>query len=175
MTASPRAQRSIAADSRERLVADGFSDEQIAGIFSAVLVATDNQRGLGTLQLGLPEGCDADVDAGELLAIVEDSMSSEIYELMKRSDEGEVVEKATRRPRLAEDCVREAIRGALARYGDLGDDVFVAARQESFETLQQHCLVAECFGRFGELRRDGTRRTTMREFLGGSSKNGRSD
>ena len=56
MTASPRAQRSVAADSRERLAADGFSDEQIAGIFSAVLVATDNQRGLGTLQLGLPEG-----------------------------------------------------------------------------------------------------------------------
>ena len=57
-------------------------------------VATHNQRGLGTLQLGLPEECDTDVDAAELLAIVEDSMSSEIYELMKRSDEVAVVEKA---------------------------------------------------------------------------------
>src|SRR4051812_18579289 len=54
MTASPRAQWSVAADSRERLAADGFSDDQIAAIFSAVPVATHNQRGLGTLQLGLP-------------------------------------------------------------------------------------------------------------------------
>ena len=41
--------------------------------------------------------------------IVEHSMSSEIYELMKRSDEAHVVEKAHRRPRFVEDCVREMI------------------------------------------------------------------
>ena len=40
-------------------------------------------------------------------------MSSEIYELMKRSDEGAVVEKAHRRPRFVEDCVREMIRGTV--------------------------------------------------------------
>ena len=40
-------------------------------------------------------------------------MSSEIYELMKRSDEGAVVEKAHRRPRFVEDCVREMIRGVV--------------------------------------------------------------
>ena len=116
-------------------------------------VATHNQRGLGTLHLGLPENCDIDVDAAELLEIVEESMSSEIYELMKRSDEGAVVEKAARRPRLAEDCVREAIRGALERFGGLGDDAFVSSRQENLETIQQHSVVAERFGRFGELRR----------------------
>ena len=43
------------------------------------------------------------------LQIVEQSMSSEIYELMKRSDEGHVVEKAHRRPRFVEDCVREMV------------------------------------------------------------------
>ena len=68
--------------------------------------------------LGLPEDCETDMDAAELLAIVEDSMSSEIYELMKRSDEGAVVEKAHRRPRFVEDCVREAIRGAIERFGE---------------------------------------------------------
>ena len=39
-------------------------------------------------------------------------MSSEIYELMKRPDEVEVVEKAHRRPRFVEDCVREMVRMA---------------------------------------------------------------
>ena len=38
-------------------------------------------------------------------------MSSEIFELMKRPDERAVVEKAHRRPRFVEDCVREMVRG----------------------------------------------------------------
>jgi GTP cyclohydrolase-4 len=166
MTASPRAQRLVTQRSRERLVADGFDDDQIAAIFEAVPVATHDQRGLGTLHLGLPEECDTDVDATELLAIVEESMSSEIYELMKRSDEGVVVEKATRRPRSVEDCVREALRGTLARFGDLGDDAFVSARQENFEAIHQHIVVAERCGLFGEFRdHEIARHTTMREWL----------
>ncbi len=56
-----------------------------------------------------------------LLSIVESSMSSEIYELMKRSDEVEVVEKAHRRPRFVEDCVREMVRMATERFAELGD------------------------------------------------------
>jgi GTP cyclohydrolase-4 len=171
MTACPCAQQLVAGRSRERLAADGFTDDQITSIFEAVPVATHNQRGLGTLHLGLPEECDTDVDAAELLAIVEDSMSSEIYELMKRSDEGAVVEKAARRPRFVEDCVREAIRGAIERFGGLRDDVFVSARQENLETIHQHNVVAERFGLLGELRREldagrhVTHHTTMREWL----------
>jgi GTP cyclohydrolase IV len=154
MTACPCAQELVAGRSRERLVGNGFTDDEIASIFEAVPVATHNQRGLGTLHLGFPEDCDTDVDAAELLAIVEDSMSSEIYELMKRSDEGVVVEKAARRPRFVEDCVREAIRGAIEHFGGLRDDVFVSARQENLETIHQHNVVAERFGLLGELRRE---------------------
>jgi GTP cyclohydrolase-4 len=136
-----------------------------------VPVATHNQRGLGTLHLGLPEDCDTDVDAAELLAIVEASMSSEIYELMKRSDEGVVVEKAARRPRFVEDCVREAIRGTIERFGGLRDDAFVSARQENLETIHQHNVVAERSGLLGELRREldagqhVAHHTTMRDWL----------
>ncbi len=154
MTACPCAQQLVAGRSRERLAADGFTDDEIARVFEAVPVATHNQRGLGTLHLGFPEECDTDVDAAELLAIVEDSMSSEIYELMKRSDEGAVVEKAHRRPRFVEDCVRESIRGAVERFGDLREDAFVSARQENLETIHQHNVVAERFGLLGELRRE---------------------
>lgn len=161
MTASPSAARR----SRERLAADGFSASRIDAIFAAVPLATHNQRGVGTLRLGLPESCEADIDAAELLAIVEDSMSSEIYELMKRSDEAAVVEKAARRPRFVEECVLEAIRGAIERFGDLGDDVFVSSRQENFETIHQHSVVAEHSGLLGELRDGVAPQTTMREWL----------
>jgi GTP cyclohydrolase I/GTP cyclohydrolase-4 len=171
MTACPCAQQLVAGRSRERLAADGFTDDEIRRIFQAVPIATHNQRGLGTLHLGLPEDCDTDVDAAELLEIVEDSMSSEVYELMKRSDEGAVVEKAHRRPRFVEDCVREAIRGAIEHFGGLRDDAFVSSRQENLETIHQHYVVAERFGLLGELRRElhadqhVAHHTTMREWL----------
>jgi GTP cyclohydrolase IV len=171
MTACPCAQQLVAGRSRERLAADGFTDDEIGRIFEAVPVATHNQRGLGTLYLGLPEDCDADVDAAELLEIVEDSMSSEVYELMKRSDEGAVVEKAHRRPRFVEDCVRVAIRGVIERFDGLRDDAFIWSRQENLETIHQHNVVAERFGLRGELRREldsgrhVAHHTTMREWL----------
>ena len=81
-------------------------------------------------------------------------MSSEIYELMKRSDEGAVVEKAHRRPRFVEDCVREMVRGVVDGFPELERRHFVSARQENLETIHQHNVVAERFGLLGELRRE---------------------
>jgi GTP cyclohydrolase IV len=171
MTACPYAQQLLARRSRERLAADGFTADAIASILAAVPVTTHNQRGLGTLHLGLPEECDTDVDAAELLAIVEASMSSETYELMKRSDEAAVVEQAARRPRFVEECVRASIRGVIKRFGGLRDDAFVSARQENLETIHLHNVVAERSGLLGELRREldakqhVAHHTTMREWL----------
>ncbi len=114
MTACPCAQELVAGRARERLAEqEGFSAAQIERILAQVPVATHNQRGLGTLHIGCLEDCDAEIDAKTLLGIVEGSMSSEIYELMKRSDEVEVVEKAHRRPRFVEDCVREMVAGVV--------------------------------------------------------------
>ncbi len=152
MTACPCAQELIAGSSRERLLADGFDEDQIEQIFEAVPVATHNQRGLGTLHIGSPEDCANDIDAATLLAIVEGSMSSEIYELMKRTDEAAVVEKAHRRPRFVEDCVREMIKGVVDRFDHLLPDTFVSARQENLETIHQHNVVAERFGLLSDLR-----------------------
>jgi GTP cyclohydrolase-4 len=174
MTACPCAQELIAGRSRERLAADGFTDDEIERVFSAVPVATHNQRGLGTLHIGCPETCTDAIDAQRLLRIVEASMSSEVYELMKRSDEAEVVEKAHRRPRFVEDCVREMIRMAVDEYESLGDDVFVLAKQENLETIHHHNVVAERHGLIGELARElradehQLHHVTMREWLEGA-------
>jgi GTP cyclohydrolase IV len=171
MTACPCAQKLVEARARERLLDGGFSDEEAERIFEAVPVATHNQRGLGTLHIGCPEDCDTDIDAHALLAIVEDSMSSEIYELMKRSDEGAVVEKAHRRPRFVEDCVREMVRGVVERFPALTDRHFVLARQENLETIHQHNVTAERFGLLGDMRAElqsgehSAHHVSMREWL----------
>jgi GTP cyclohydrolase-4 len=171
MTACPCAQEELRGRARERLEDDGFSDDEIERVFEHVPVATHNQRGLGTLYVGCPESCDTPIEARRLVQIVEESMSSEIYELMKRPDEAEVVEKAHRRPRFVEDCVREAVRMAVEEYSGLGDGVFVMSRQENLETIHQHNVVAERYGLVGELARElyddehVQHHVTMREWL----------
>jgi GTP cyclohydrolase IV len=171
ITACPCAQGLVEQASRERLAADGFTDEEITRVFEHVPVATHNQRGLGTLHIGCTEACDDEIDALVLLRIVEDSMSSEIYELMKRSDEAAVVEKAHRRPRFVEDCVREMIGGVVTEFPALADAAFVSARQENLETIHQHNVVAERFGTLGEVRHEiatgeqGRHHTPLRAWL----------
>ena len=151
MTACPCAQELVAGHSRERLAADGFTDDEIERVLAAVPVATHNQRGIGSLHIGLPEGLDLDVDARDLLHIVEQSMSSEIYELMKRSDELSVVEKAHRNPRFVEDCVREMVRRVTEAYPGLRERGFILARQENLETIHRHSVIAERSGLVGEI------------------------
>jgi GTP cyclohydrolase IV len=175
MTACPCAQELVAGRARERLADDGFTEEDIERVLEHVPVATHNQRGLGTLKIGCTEACDDEIDALELLAIVEDSMSSEIYELMKRTDEAAVVEKAHRRPRFVEDCVREMVGGVIERFPDLSDRAFVFARQENLETIHQHNVVAERFGTLGEVRHElatgelTERHTALRAWLDSAS------
>jgi GTP cyclohydrolase-4 len=176
MTACPCAQELVAARARKRLQAEDFSEKQIEKVLECVPVATHNQRGLGTLHIGCPEECETEIEAATLLEIVEGSMSSEIYELMKRTDEVEVVEKAHRRPRFVEDCVREMIAATVERFPDLPDGAFVSARQENLETIHQHNVIAERYGLMAELRGEiqtqepWAHQTTLDEWLGGSSR-----
>jgi GTP cyclohydrolase-4 len=173
MTACPCAQELIAARARQRLADDGFSAEQIERVLARVPIATHNQRGLGTLHIGCVEDCQLEIDAKALLQIVEGAMSSEIYELMKRSDEVAVVEKAHRQPRFVEDCVREMIAGVLATFAELDGASFVSARQENLETIHQHNVLAERHGLLSELRGElasgtlASRQTTLAEWLDG--------
>jgi GTP cyclohydrolase IV len=175
MTACPCAQEMVAELGRERLAASGFDAEQIERAIEAVPVATHNQRGVGTLYVGCPEGGATWIDAPELLRLVESSMSSEIYELMKRPDELAVVAKAHEQPRFVEDCVREMVRAVVEGYPDLPDDAFIMARQENLETIHRHNVVAERYGTLGELRRElasgehQPRHMTMRDWLEAAS------
>jgi GTP cyclohydrolase I/GTP cyclohydrolase-4 len=171
MTACPCAQELVAARARARLTAQGFSAEQVDRILESVPVATHNQRGLATLQIGCTEECATEIDAATLLEIAEASMSSEVYELMKRSDEVAVVEKAHRRPRFVEDCVREMIAGVVRVFADLDGASFVSARQENLETIHQHNVVAERHGLLSELRAEvrsgapSAHQTSLEEWL----------
>jgi GTP cyclohydrolase-4 len=172
MNACPCAQELLRAQAGDALEDDGFGSDEIERILRLVPVATHNQRARGTLHVGSPDG--RDIPADLLLEIVEDSMSSEIYELMKRPDEQYVVDRAHRRPRFVEDSVREMVRGVLERLPDLPDGAFVRAHQANFETIHTHDVEAERSGLVGEIRADlagmsDATHATLEQWLGGPS------
>src|ERR687886_2703159 len=166
INACPCAQGMIRGRAAERLLEAGYGDGDVERILDLVPLATHNQRGRGTLYVGT----DRRVNAEQLVTIVESSMSSPVYELLKRPDELFVVEHAHLQPRFVEDSVRLALRGVLATYPDLDDADFLLARQVNFETIHSHNVVAERYGTIGELRvelRDGepVQHTELRDWL----------
>jgi GTP cyclohydrolase-4 len=148
MNACPCAQGLVRGQASERLLEAGFDDTDVERILELVPLATHNQRGRGTLYVGSRHP----VNAEQLAAIVEGSMSSPVYELLKRPDELFVVEHAHLQPRFVEDSVRISLQSALERYGELDDGDFLFARQLNFETIHSHDVVAERYGTVGELR-----------------------
>jgi GTP cyclohydrolase I/GTP cyclohydrolase-4 len=147
INACPCAQGLVAGRAAERLVEAGFDEGSIERILELVPIATHNQRGRGTLLVGT----EVELDAEDLVGIVERSMSAPVYELLKRPDELFVVEHAHLQPRFVEDSVRVALRELVATQPGLADDDFVLSRQVNLETIHDHDVVAERWGTIGEI------------------------
>ncbi|MDQ4029436.1 MAG: GTP cyclohydrolase MptA [Actinomycetota bacterium] len=172
INACPCAQGLVRGRAAERLREAGFEELDVERILELVPLATHNQRGRGTLYVGT----ELPLNAETLVEIVESSMSSPIYELLKRPDELFVVEHAHLQPRFVEDSVRVALAATLERYPDLADADFLFSRQLNFETIHNHEVVAERYGTVGELRGELTdglhrpaRHTELRDWLASSS------
>jgi GTP cyclohydrolase I/GTP cyclohydrolase-4 len=167
INACPCAQGLVRGKAAERLLEAGFQELDVDRILELVPLATHNQRGRGTLYVGTEQA----VNAEDLVDIVERSMSSPVYELLKRPDELFVVEHAHLQPRFVEDSVRVALKETLESYPDLGDADFVQSRQVNLETIHTHDVVAERYGTVGELRGElgrgerPARHTNLQEWL----------
>jgi GTP cyclohydrolase I len=75
----------------------------------------------------------------ELVRILEQAASSELYSVLKRPDEKFVTEAAYDSPKFVEDIVRDAAKG-------LNDDdriVWYHVRSENFESIHNHNAYAE--------------------------------
>jgi GTP cyclohydrolase I/GTP cyclohydrolase-4 len=169
INACPCAQGLVRGAAADRLADAGFAAGDVDRILELVPLATHNQRGKGTLLVGT----DAQVNAQHLVEIVERSMSSPVYELLKRPDELFVVEHAHLQPRFVEDSVRFALKAALDRHPDLADGDFLYAQQVNLETIHRHDVVAERTGTVGELRaelegRVASSHTELRDWLSAS-------
>jgi GTP cyclohydrolase IV len=167
INACPCAQGLVRGAATDRLLEAGFESTDVERILELVPLATHNQRGVGTLYVGTEQ----ELDAEELVGIVERSMSAPVYELLKRPDELFVVEHAHLRPRFVEDSVRHALHDVLDAHPGLAQDDFLLSRQRNLETIHTHDVVAERAGTVRELRGElaGTspdRHTSLDDWLG---------
>jgi GTP cyclohydrolase IV len=155
MTACPCAQSMMREHSLRELREAGFSEADARRALDALPVATHNQRGRGSILVGAADALAGNaIRAEDLVEIVENAMSSETYDLLKRPDEFFIVNKAHHNPKFVEDVVRGMLERALDMYGDLSDETFVSARQVNYESIHKHDAIAEAFGLFGEFRQE---------------------
>lgn len=149
MTACPCAQNIM--KERAMRVLEGLQVDKVKidEFFAAVPMATHNQRGKGFLCIETDD--DQNVDLEKIISILKDSMSSGIYELLKRGDEGHVVLAAHKNPRFVEDCVREMAKKVLAEFEYLSGDSVVTIKQTNEESIHQHDAYAERQATIAEL------------------------
>ncbi len=142
MTACPCAMETI----RDELANDPVAARGLPKNFPII---THNQRNRTTLIVDV-DG--ANVDADDLIELVESSMSAPTYELLKRPEEGRLVQLAHEHPKFVEDVVRDVLAALLAKFPSLSDASKVSVKSESEESIHKHNAFAERTTTMGELR-----------------------
>ncbi len=149
MTACPCAQNIMKERAREVLESLDIKADKIEAFFNEVPMATHNQRGRGFLSIETDD--ESHVQLEKIISILKQSMSTPIFELLKRGDEGHVVLAAHKNPRFVEDCVREMARRVYTEFGDLPGDSVVTLAQDNEESIHQHDAFAERHSTIAEL------------------------
>jgi GTP cyclohydrolase-4 len=145
MTACPCAMETV-----REIIKNSDDTKDINGLDKLPFI-THNQRNRTSLLIEVPEAFQ--VEADDLIEIVESSFSSPTFELLKRQDEAQLVMNAHQNPKFVEDVVRDILASIIVKYKDLPDDVMVSANSESLESIHKHNAFAERVTSLGELRK----------------------
>jgi len=135
---------------RQELAGAGLSEEAASELAERLPVATHNQRGRGSISVEVHDRRCVSID--RIIKIIEESMSSRVFGLLKRPDEAVVVKRAHSNPKFVEDCVRTMAQKLVEAFTDLPDDAAVTLKQINEESIHQHNAFAERTAKMGELR-----------------------
>lgn len=149
-TACPCAQEIMKEQVQKELAKLGVSKESAIEFSERMPIATHNQRGRGSISVEVHDRRCVSID--RIIKIIEESMSSKVYGLLKRPDEAVVVAKAHCNPKFVEDCVRTMAQKVVEAFSDLPDDAAVTLKQINEESIHQHNAFAERTAKMGELR-----------------------
>lgn len=152
ITACPCAQEIMREKAENELKSLGVGNDVIKKFLNNVPMPTHNQRGRGIISI---EVHDSDfISLDKIINIIENSMSSQMFELLKRSDEAVIVERAHKNPKFVEDCVRAMAQKIVHEFPELPDDSVITIKQINEESIHRHNAFAERKSTLGELRHE---------------------
>lgn len=108
---------------------------------SELPLATHMQRSYGSITLDSPRPFS--IDAMRLVEIIERSMSSPTYGLLKREDEAEVIVGSVRNPRFSEDVIRHMMVHLKEEADKIPGEAIATFAVRSFESVHKHDFYAE--------------------------------
>ena len=152
ITACPCAQEIMRDKAKKELKALGVESDIIKKFLNRVPMPTHNQRGRGIISIEVQDSNFVSLE--RIINIIENSMSSQMFELLKRSDEAAIVERAHKNPKFVEDCVRNMAQKVVKEFPELGDDSIIIIKQINEESIHRHNAFAERKSTLGELRQE---------------------
>ena len=152
MTACPCAQEIMRDKATSKLESLNVKDSAIRNFLHSVPMATHNQRGIGSISIEVDD--DSVVSVDDIINVIENSMSSCVYELLKRSDEKYVVETAHNNPKFVEDCVRTMAKNIIKKFKNLSGESIISIKQINEESIHRHNAFAERTALLSELREE---------------------
>ena len=152
ITACPCAQEIMRDKAKKELKSLGVENDIIRKFLSRVPMPTHNQRGRGIISIEVHDSNFVSLE--KIINIIENSMSSKMYELLKRSDEAAIVEVAHKNPKFVEDCVRTMAQKVVKEFPELQDDSIITIKQINEESIHRHNAFAERKSTLGELRQE---------------------
>jgi GTP cyclohydrolase-4 len=157
MTACPCAQDIMKAQAEQKLRKLGIKQDLVDEFLTDMPMPTHNQRGIGSIKIEFADHRDGEnkrISIESIIDIIEQSMSCQMYELLKRQDEEYVVRKAHQNPKFVEDCVRTMALNLVNTFPDLNDETTITIKQVNEESIHRHNAFAERIATFGELRKE---------------------
>jgi GTP cyclohydrolase-4 len=152
ITACPCAQEIMIDKARKELKTLGVESDVIRKFLSNVPMPTHNQRGRGIISIEVHNSHFVSLE--KIINIIENSMSSQMFELLKRADEAAIVERAHKNPKFVEDCVRTMAQKIVREFPELPDDSVIVIKQINEESIHRHNAFAERKSTLGELRQE---------------------
>ncbi len=152
ITACPCAQEIMRDKAKKELKSLGVENDVIKKFLNIVPMPTHNQRGRGIISIEV-HGTNF-VSLEKIINIIENSMSSQMFELLKRADEAAIVERAHKNPKFVEDCVRTMAHKIVREFPELPDDSIITIKQINEESIHRHNAFAERKSTLGELRQE---------------------
>ncbi|MEM3677401.1 MAG: GTP cyclohydrolase MptA [Candidatus Bathyarchaeia archaeon] len=115
--------------------------EDLADKLDELPLATHMQRSYGSILLDSPRPFS--IDAMKLVDIIERSMSSPTYGLLKREDEAEVIVRSVSNPRFSEDVIRYMMAYLKGESDKIPGEAIATFSVRSLESIHKHDFYAE--------------------------------